>query len=140
MTTGVLVLAVAVAVAIAAGLVLRARNGRLRTAAHRSGLPPAVLAELDEVSDVTLVMLTTEFCAQCKQTRVVLRDLAERTDGLAHSEIDLTDKPELARQLSVLRTPTTLAVAANGTEILRVGGLPRRTELLDALRPHLPIP
>jgi hypothetical protein len=38
----------------------------------------------------------------------------------------------------VLRTPTTLAVDGSGTELLRVGGVPKRDELLAALRSHLP--
>lgn len=36
------------------------------------------------------------------------------------------------------RTPTTLAITGDGTELLRVGGVPRGPGLLEALRPHLP--
>jgi thiol-disulfide isomerase/thioredoxin len=134
--TGVAVLLGAIAVAVVAGLVLRARNGKV-TSAKAASLPPEVLAELDAASAVTLVMFSTEFCAQCKHTRVVLNDLVRDTDGVAHAEIGLTDKPRLAKELSVLRTPTTIAVSADGVELLRVGGLPKREELLEALRPHL---
>lgn len=133
MTTGALVLFAAIVVAVAIGMVLRARNGKLRF--RRSTVPPEVRAALD--GDVTLVMFTTEFCANCKYTRPVLRELAEQTAGLTYAEIDLTDKPDLAKQVSVLSTPTTLAVAADGTEILRLGGIPKRDELLAAVRPHL---
>jgi thiol-disulfide isomerase/thioredoxin len=137
MTTGLWVLAAAIVVVIAAGLALRARNGKLRTAKEAS-LPAEVLAALD--GDVTLVMFTTEYCANCKYTRPVLRELAATVDGITYAEIDLTDQPDLAKQVSVLSTPTTLAVAADGTEILRVGGVPKRDELLDAVRSHLRIP
>jgi thiol-disulfide isomerase/thioredoxin len=136
MTTGLWVLAAAIVVAIVVGLVLRARNGKLRTT-KKATVPAEVLATLD--GDVTLVMFTTEFCANCKYTRPVLRELAADVDGVTYAEIDLTDQPELAKQVSVLSTPTTLAVAASGIEILRVGGVPKRDELLDALRPHLRI-
>lgn len=68
---------------------------------------------------------------------MLLSDLAARTDGLHHTELDLTDRPELAKELAVLRTPTTLAIDERGTEILRVGGVPKRDELLAALKPHL---
>jgi thiol-disulfide isomerase/thioredoxin len=135
MSTGLWVLAAAVVVAIGAGLVLRARNGKVRAAKDSAALPPEVLAVLD--GDVTLVMFTTAFCANCKYTRPVLRELAEHTDGIAYAELDLTDQPELAKQVAVLSTPTTLAVGADGTEILRVGGVPKRDELLQNLRPHL---
>jgi thiol-disulfide isomerase/thioredoxin len=121
--------------ATVAGLVMKARNGRVRTASTR-GLPADVEALLAPAG-ITLVQLSTTFCAPCRHTRVLLSDLAARTDGLHHTELDLTERPDLARELSVLRTPTTLAIDGRGTELLRVGGVPKRDQLLSALRPHL---
>jgi thiol-disulfide isomerase/thioredoxin len=132
---GALVLVGTLAVATVAGLFVKARNGRVRVV-PASGLPTDVQA-LVAPAGVTLVQLSTTFCAPCRQTRVLLSDLAARTDGLHHTELDLTDRPDLARELSVLRTPTTLAVDGRGIELLRIGGVPRRAELLEALRPHL---
>ena len=133
--TGVLVLVATLALATVGGLIMKSRNGRVRVATA-STLPTAVQSVL--ASDgVTLVQLSTTFCAPCRHTRVLLSDLASRTDGLHHTELDLTDRPELAKELSVLRTPTTLAIDGSGTEILRVGGVPKRDELLTALQPHL---
>ncbi|MGB3442900.1 MAG: thioredoxin family protein [Actinophytocola sp.] len=133
--TGVLVLVGTLVLATVAGLVMKSRNGRVRTTSA-SNLPPDVQAVLSP-GKVTLVQLSTVFCAPCRHTRVLLSDLASRTDGLHHTELDLTERPELAKELSVLRTPTTLAIDRSGTEILRVGGVPRRDRLLAALRPHL---
>jgi thiol-disulfide isomerase/thioredoxin len=133
--TGALVLIGTLALATVLGLVLRVRTGRVRAAAGRE-LPDDVRREL-RPGGVTLVQLSTSFCAPCRHARLLLSDLAARTDGLHHTELDLTDRPDLARELSVLRTPTTLAVDERGTEILRVGGVPKRDALLDALRPHL---
>lgn len=130
---GTLVLAGAV------GLLLRARSGRVGRA-KTPELPPEVLAALDPSASVTLVQFSTTFCAPCRHTRVLLGDLAATTPGLAHVDIDLTDRPELAARMAILRTPTTVAVSAGGVELLRVGGLPRRDELLSALREHLPRP
>lgn len=121
--------------ATAAGLVMKSRNGRVRAAAG-AGLPSDVRAVLVP-GGVTLVQLSSTFCAPCRHARVLLSDLASRTDGLHHTELDLTERPGLAKELSVLRTPTTLAVDGSGTEILRVGGVPRPDRLLAALRPHL---
>jgi len=132
---GALVLVGTLVLATVAGLLLKTRNGRVRVAGS-SGLPADVQA-LVAPGGVTLVQLSTTFCAPCRHTRVLLSDLAARTDGLHHTELDLTDRPDLARELSVLRTPTTLAVDGRGTELLRVGGVPKRDELLAALRPHL---
>lgn len=134
--TGALVVLGTLAVAGVLGFVLRARTGRVRRA-KPADLPEDVRRLLGADASVTLVQLSTTFCAPCRQARVVLADLAERTEGLHHAELDLTERPDLARALSVLRTPTTLAVDAQGTELLRIGGVPRRADLLDALRPHL---
>ena len=133
--TGALVVIGTLVLASALGLALRARNGRVRDA-RAVELPDDVRRALAPAG-VTLVQLSTTFCAPCRHTRVLLSDLAERTDGLHHAELDVTDRPDLARELSVLRTPTTLAVDERGTELLRVGGVPRRDALLEALRPHL---
>src|SRR5205085_189765 len=85
----------------------KARDGRVRVAGV-SGLPADVRA-LVAPTGVTLVQLSTTFCAPCRHARVLLSDLASRTDGLHHTELDLTDRPDLAKELSVLRTPTTPA-------------------------------
>jgi thiol-disulfide isomerase/thioredoxin len=135
--TGALVLIGTLVLASVAGVLLRADNGRVRTTPPADTLPEDVHALLAPDA-VTLVQLSTTFCAPCRHTRILLSDLAERTEGLRHAEIDLTQRPHLARELSVLRTPTTLAVDERGTELLRVGGVPRRDALLAALRPHLP--
>lgn len=133
--TGVLVLVGTLVLATVTGLVMKARDGRVR-AAEAADLPADVRSVLAPAG-VTLVQLSTTFCAPCRHTRVLLSDLASRTDGLHHTELDLTQRPELARELSVLRTPTTLAIDDSGKELLRVGGVPKRDELLTALQPHL---
>ncbi len=132
---GVYVLVGTLVLATAAGLLLKARDGRVRMASA-SGLPADVQA-LVAPAGVTLVQLSTTFCAPCRHARVLLADLAARVEGLHHTELDLTDRPDLAKELAVLRTPTTLAIDGQGAEILRVGGVPKRDELLAALRPHL---
>ncbi len=134
--TGVYVLVGTLVLATVIGLLMRKGDGRVRTAPS-SALPADVQAVVAPTG-VTLVQLSTTFCAPCRHARAVLSNLAERVDGLHHTELDLTERPDLARELSVLRTPTTLAVDGNGTELLRVGGVPKRDELLAALRSHLP--
>ncbi|MGW4482259.1 TlpA family protein disulfide reductase [Amycolatopsis sp. NPDC004368] len=137
--TGVWVLLATLVVAAVAGLLLKARNGKVRAAKPvRSGqLPAAVADALDPAAAVTLVQISTTFCAPCRHTRAILSSLADKTEGLHHVDLDVTDQPEVAHALSVLRTPTTLALAADGRELLRVGGVPKGPELLEALRPHL---
>jgi thiol-disulfide isomerase/thioredoxin len=134
---GVWVLVATLVAAAAVGALLKARNGRVRAAKPGTTLPAPVTAALDPASAVTLVQISTTFCAPCRHAKAVLGQLADRTEGLHHVELDVTDQPEVAQSLSVLRTPTTLALTPDGRELLRVGGVPKGAELLDALRPHL---
>lgn len=139
--TGLWVLVGALVVAGALAWLLRAREGRIKATGSNSpvdGLPEPVRAALAAAPMVTLVQVSTTFCAPCRHARAVLSRLADTTSGLRHVELDVTDRPEIATSLGVLRTPTTLAFTSDGTELLRVGGVPRRDTLLDALRPHLP--
>jgi len=142
MTTA-LVLIGTLALATVLGLLWRANQGRVRAAKRSSPLGSTLPAELRELVDpgkpVTLLQLSTTFCTPCRQTRTLLTDLAAKTEGLHHVDYDVTDRPEVATSLGVLRTPTTLAVDADGVEIMRVGGVPKRDTLLEALRPHLPV-
>ncbi|MCR3721078.1 MULTISPECIES: thioredoxin family protein [Prauserella salsuginis group] len=164
--TGLIVAGVTIVAAVVVGLVVRSRNGRIRTSgdggtvtsaapggraqdgvapdgvsadgAALAGLPADVRDALTgEPADVTLVQLSTTFCAPCRQARALLTHVAERTDGLRHVDLDVTDKPGIARDLGVLRTPTTIAYARSGVELLRVSGVPKQEELLAALEPRL---
>ncbi len=95
-------------------------------------------AALAEHPAITLVQVSTTFCAPCRHARAVLDHVARTTDGIVHVELDVTDRPEVAASLGVVRTPTTVAFSSDGRELLRVGGVPRGETLVDALRPHLP--
>ncbi|MCX2948164.1 thioredoxin family protein [Lentzea sp. NEAU-D7] len=134
--TGVWALLGALAAAGAIGVLLKVREGRISRAKDSIDLPAPVRDLL--APGVTLVQLSTTFCAPCRHAKVVLRDLADRTDGLTHAELDVTNLPDVTTRLGVMRTPTTIALKPDGTEVLRVGGVPKRDSLLAALRPHLP--
>jgi thiol-disulfide isomerase/thioredoxin len=136
--TGVWVLIGALVVAGALVWLLQAREGRIKQASTvpAAGLPEPVRAVL--ASGVTLVQVSTTFCAPCRHARAVLSRLADTTAGLTHVELDVTERPEIATSLGVFRTPTTVAFTSDGTELLRVGGVPKQDTLIDALRPHLP--
>lgn len=133
--TGVWALLGALAVAGVIGVLLKVREGRIKKTGAVAELPAPVRELL--APGLTLVQISTTFCAPCRHAKVVLRDLADRTDGLTHAELDVTNLPDVAAKLGVMRTPTTLALTADGTEVLRVGGVPKRDTLLEALRPHL---
>ncbi|HVK28011.1 MAG TPA: thioredoxin family protein [Nocardioides sp.] len=96
-----------------------------------ASLPDAELGER-----ATLVQFSSAFCAPCRTTRVVLADVAEQYDGVAHVEIDAEEHLELVRELDVRRTPTTLVLDRTGHEITRAAGAPRREQVLAALPLH----
>lgn len=147
--TGLLVTVATLLLAVVVGLLLRSADGRVQHAHVRPeeagapeepdshALPARVAAALVPATAVTLVQISTTFCSRCPQARAQLAALAHRTDGLRHSELDVTHSPEIAHQLGVRRTPTTIAYGPNGTELLRVGGVPDADDLLRALTPHL---
>ena len=128
---GVLVLATGV------GLVLRARAGKVRAGGTAQG--GWALAGRTPTADerVLLLQLSSPICTPCRQTAAVLDGLVADTPGLVHAELDVADRPEVARELNVLRTPTVVAFDRSGAELLRVSGVPRVRELASALAPAL---
>lgn len=141
MTPGLLILVLAVVVAVGFGLYRRHVDGRFAGAppeeapaeatawtAVAAALPDAALGER-----ATLVQFSSAFCAPCRTTRVVLADVAERSDGVAHVEIDAEQHLDLVRSLDVRRTPTTLILDGRGRELTRAAGAPRREQVLAAL-------
>ena len=125
--------------AILLGLCWRHREGRVRAAGRATGtaLPEPVLRRVDETATVTLLQLNSPACARCPQAGVVLGELAGATPGIRHTQLDLAEHPELADELKVRSTPTTLALSPAGEELFRVTGVPRQHELLSALQPHV---
>lgn len=145
MTAGAWTLLVSVLAAVLFGVVWRWREGRIR----RNETEDSVLNRLpDELAEkisadtapstqVVLLQLSTAFCAPCRHTRILLGDFAQRTEGVQHVEVDLTDHPEWSEPLGVHRTPTTLVLDRGGRELFRIHGVPRREELIRTLQPLL---
>lgn len=114
-----------------------ARPGR-KSGFHR--LPDGLrdrLLDQPEGTRVTLLQLSTTFCAPCRHTRHVLADMAARAEGLRHVDIDLAHHPEWSTPLGVHTTPTTLALDEDGNELFRFSGVPRRDELAEVLAGQL---
>ena len=53
--------------------------------------------------------------------------------GVAHVEIDAESHLELARKLNILSTPTTIVLNADGREVGRAVGVPKRDQVLNLL-------
>jgi thiol-disulfide isomerase/thioredoxin len=149
MSTGIWVVIVAALAAVAFGLYRAAVDGRFR-GTHRihdveepadtgSGEPGAesLLAGTkwaDELGErATLLQFSSAFCAPCRTTRHILADVATRTDGVRHIEIDAEHHLELVRRLGIMRTPTTLVLNMSGSEQVRAMGTPSRDQVEAAL-------
>ena len=134
--TGTVLLMLVVVLTVVGGLVHRRRDGRVRAT---KGTRTATLT--DEVhalgerpgTKATLLQFSSAFCAPCRATRRTLADVAGMVDGVAHVEVDAEHHLELVRRLGILKTPTTLVLDADGVEVLRASGQPRKADVLAAL-------
>lgn len=124
-----------VACATALGLLWRARTGRVRTIANEtvaidvSAIAPDAVAG----SSATLLQFSTEVCAPCAATHAMLGALAERHSGVAHVDVDITRRADLASRFRLLQSPTTLILDAQGVVRARIGGAPRPVEIAEEL-------
>ena len=136
----------AVLAALAFGLWRLGTNGRFRGthAVRGAGEQAPAQPETDPLVDLlppdtrlgeraTLLQFSTAFCAPCRATRHTLTEVAEVVPGVTHVEIDAEHHLELVRRLRVLRTPTTLVLDAEGREVSRASGAPRKEQVLGAL-------
>ena len=163
MTTGAWILVAAVVLALAGGLWRAATDGRFRGTHQVRGAetpdprsseveipdrrssgvetpvetPPgaALVAEVGETlgERATRLQFSSAFCAPCRATRRILADVAEVVPGVLHVEVDAEHHLEAVRRLGVLRTPTTIVLAADGTEVTRAAGAPRKEQVHAAL-------
>ncbi|WP_238019379.1 thioredoxin family protein [Dactylosporangium sp. AC04546] len=120
----IVVLAV-LALATVAGLVYRARYGRLR--AVPGDLPPGLLAPARDT--VTLLHFSSATCAPCRQVRRVCADVADTVDGVRHVELDADEHLDAVRELGIWRLPTLLVVDRAGRVAKRTVGVPTRDDL-----------
>ena len=121
--TVAIVLAGLVLAATLLGVLHRAAQGRARTV---SGSRIVSIEGVALGPRATLLQFSTEVCAPCKSTARVLDDLAARTEDVAHVDLDVTHRPDLASRYRVLQTPTTLILDRDGAVRARSGGAVRR--------------
>ena len=126
-----MVLGAVLILATASGFAWRHRDGRMR----ESAVPRLTEADLGQPlgARATLLQFSSAFCAPCRATRQLLADVAGRSDGVAHVEVDVATRMDLARQLDIRRTPTVLVLGPQGQVTRRASGLPRRAEVVAAL-------
>lgn len=121
-----------VVVAVAAGLILKARSGRRRSA-RADVVAPAEVGVEALGSVATIVQFSTEFCARCPGVKRVLSRLPESVEGLVYTDVDLTHRTDLARRFSVMQTPTVLVIGADGVPTARFSGAVTRASILTEI-------
>jgi thiol-disulfide isomerase/thioredoxin len=145
------VLVVVLGLATAFGVWRAGRDGRFRGTHEVRGAsvedtaesaPVSVLHGADiehELGDrATLLQFSSAFCAPCRATRRVLTEVSAIVPGVVHVEVDAEHHLELVRRLGVTRTPTTLILDADGREVSRASGAPKRDEVIATLGRVLP--
>lgn len=133
----VLILLAVLSAAVVLGLRWRARQGRVRARAGTHRRPLAALGVDAGEARITLVQFSSAACAPCRDTRVLLADVAQQFPGVRHVEVDAGAHLDAVRTLGVRSTPTTLVVDAAGRTLGTITGRPRRGELVTVLRSHL---
>ena len=137
--TGVVLLLAVLAMSTAGGLLLKARDGKVRGRDGAHDLRD-VVRELGEQPGerATLLQFSSAFCAPCRATRRTLAEVAELVPGVAHVEVDAEQHLDVVRRLGILKTPTTLVLDADGREAVRAAGQPRKADVLAALGRAVP--
>src|SRR5690606_18023930 len=77
----------------------------------------------------TLLQFSTEVCAPCRTTHQLLGDMATELDGVAHVDVDVSHRPDLANRYNLLQSPTTFILDGRGVVRARIGGAPRPSEV-----------
>jgi thiol-disulfide isomerase/thioredoxin len=125
-----------VVVSTVIGLLVRAREGRVREVHAFRRVSPSELGSTEKLgTSATLLQFSTEMCAKCPGTHELLHKTADAHAGVAHIDIDVTNRPDIANDFNIMQTPTTLILDASGAIAARIGGAPR----LDALKHALDI-
>jgi thiol-disulfide isomerase/thioredoxin len=146
MTTGQGVLLACVVLVVGFAVYRVATDGRFRRSRRLRGAAPGTPPVLTAATVLTgagvavplgeratLLQFSSAFCAPCGATRRVLGEVARLVPGVTHVEVDAEAHLDAVRTLRVLRTPTTLILDADGREVARAAGLPRRDQVLAAL-------
>jgi len=128
------ILAGLVVISTGAGIVLRSREGRLKKS---DGLTRVDRYELGQGihfgPNATLLQFSTEFCTKCPGTRTFLTGVANQNVGVAHIDIDITHRQDLAQKFNIMQTPTTFILDDSGAIAGRIGGAPRPQAIQTAL-------
>ena len=122
-------LALLLAATVALGAFVQWRQGRPRRHIPHEVIQPGRLGADSLGQTATLLQFSTELCSRCPGVHRTLAAVAEGRDGVAHLDIDVTHRPDIAKHFHILQTPTTLVLDGDGIVQTRFGGVPNRDVL-----------
>jgi len=108
------------------------REGRVTQVEAAGALSSATLGA-PRGYHATFVQFSTPICAKCPPTAVLLKRVAAAEVNVAHVEIDAAERLDLARELGIMRTPTTLVLDGDGLIVARISGAPTEQQAREAL-------
>ncbi|MCR6712344.1 MAG: thioredoxin family protein [Demequina sp.] len=108
------------------------RQGTVRRVERPGALTPAILGS-PRGARATFVQFSTPMCAKCPGTAVLLKRVAAEQPHVAWIEIDAAERLDLARELHIMRTPTTLVLDSEGLVVARMDGAPTEAQAREAL-------
>ena len=129
-----------VSLGVLAGLYYRFNNGRAKRVAGGQQIDLRLLAATKDGKPVTrfgkkitFLQFSSEFCSQCVTTAKTFRELEQQSSDTLHIEVDVTQRLDLAKKFSILQTPTTLVLDAQGRITSRISGAARPQALRDEI-------
>lgn len=115
-------LALLLVATIAIGIVVKWRQGRPRHHVSHEVVQLERLGADRLGQDATLLQFSTEMCSRCPGVHRTLAAIADSRTGVRHLDVDLTNRPDIAKHFHVLQTPTTLILDRDGVIQSRIGG------------------
>jgi thioredoxin-related protein len=114
------------------GLTLRAKKGVIKKGSRLK------ISELEfggkYGSRLTILQFSTTFCSECRTAKSIVKDVVKDSKDITYVEVDAESNLELVRRVDIRSTPTTIFLDANGFEIARAKGAPKRDQLIKAIK------
>lgn len=114
-------------------------NGRFKAKSEDDQEAARVFTEADLGQPLgtalTVVQFSSTFCQPCVATKRVIAHSLDlvKVEGIASIEINAEENLPLAREASVMRTPTVVLLDPSGKEVSRASGELRQQQFLGAL-------
>ena len=121
--------------ATAYGIWYRRSRGKVKSKLKRADHAPLDhnLFGSEFGSRATFIQFSSAFCTPCRATRALLTDITTDRADVKHIEVDAEKNLDLVRKFDIRSTPTTLVLNADGIEVGRAIGAPKRSEILATL-------